>query len=178
MTDTIIKTCPTLEDTIIFVTDSHRGQEDKGGQQYILHVMRVTVNLGINATDPERITALLHDVVEDCYQNREEGLQALRDRGYPEDIVQAVDSVTKRPDEKGEAGYFRAIDRAAANSTGRKVKIADLEDNTLPARNIPPLSAKDQERLNKYTKAIVHLQRIELNDVKGRLHNTLTVSQN
>lgn len=176
MTDTLIKHCPSLEDTIILVTNAHRGQKDKKGQQYILHVFRVMVNLGINATDLQRIVALLHDYVEDCFDNRENGLQDLRDRGYPEEVIQAVDSVTKRPDEKGEEGYFRAINRAGANPTGRKVKIADLEDNTLPARNLPPLSPVDEKRLHKYMKSIVNLQRIELSDINGRLHDTLSVN--
>lgn len=167
MTDMQLKPCPTLEDTIIFVTSIHRGDVDKKGQPYILHVLRVCNGLGINATEEERIVALLHDTVED--HPDKVSLEILRTMGYTENIVQGVDSVTKRPEEKGDAGYFRAIQRVAENTLGRKVKIADLEDNTLPARNENP-TEKDQKRLNKYKDSLLYLQRIELEYYRGKRH--------
>lgn len=168
MTELNFKRCPTLDETIVFAVKVHANQIDKGGQPYIIHVVSVMIGLGPFATLEERIVALLHDVVEDS-----EGrvtLDTLREMGYTEEIVQAVDSLTKRPDEKGDDGYFRAINRVAENPIGRKVKISDLGNNTLPSRNLNPTD-KDKKRLEKYMKALVYLQRIELEYINGKRHH-------
>ena len=58
---------PTLEDAIILAADQHRHSEpDKSGAPYILHPLRVMHFLGSQASEDERIVAVLHDVVEDC----------------------------------------------------------------------------------------------------------------
>ena len=41
---------------------SHSGQLDKAGELYILHPMRMMMKMN---TEEEKITAVLHDVVED-----------------------------------------------------------------------------------------------------------------
>ena len=165
MTDMNTNPCPGLSDTLLYVTEAHRTQVDNAGQPYILHVLRVMGNLGVHATEKERIVALLHDVVEDTGAT----LDTLRKLGYTEEIIQGVDGVTKRSDEINEAGYFRAIGRASENSLSRRTKIADLEDNTLPSRNENP-DAKRQKRLDKYRRALVHLQQIELHYLYGKRH--------
>src|SRR5438270_278019 len=53
---------PTLEDAIALAVEAHRGQTDKIGQPYVLHVLRVMFRC---ETEIERIVAVLHDVVED-----------------------------------------------------------------------------------------------------------------
>ena len=53
---------PTLEDAIALAVEAHRGQREKAGQPYILHVLRVMFSLD---TEVERIVGVLHDVVED-----------------------------------------------------------------------------------------------------------------
>jgi hypothetical protein len=57
--------------------------------------------------------------------------------------------VTKREDEDYEA----FVRRAAANPIGRRVKLADLEDNCDISR-IPEPTARDYERIEKYRRAI------------------------
>ena len=83
-----------LAKAIKIAVESHTGQVDKGGNPYILHPLRVMLSLN---TEEERIVGVLHDVVEDC-----EGWnwQRLQDEGFSEDIIQALQSVSKTPEEK------------------------------------------------------------------------------
>jgi len=53
---------PTLEDAIALAVEAHRGQQEKTGQPYILHALRVMLRL---ETEFERMAGVLHDVVED-----------------------------------------------------------------------------------------------------------------
>lgn len=127
-----------LEDAILLAVQSHRGARDKAGQPYILHPLRMMLRLD---TDEERMAAVLHDVVEDTGVT----LADLREAGYPEAVVEAVDHLTAR----GGETYEEFIRRAARNPIARKVKLADLEDN-MDVRRLGPLTPKDLERLERY----------------------------
>src|SRR5262245_41054517 len=94
----------------------------------------------------ERIVAVLHDVCEDCPGWT---FERLRGEGFSEEILAALDSVTKR---EGEA-YEQFALRAAANPIGRRVKLADLRDNSDLSRIAHP-TARDHERIAKYARAI------------------------
>lgn len=142
---------PTLEDTLFFAAEKHRGQMDKAGQPYIFHPIRVMENLGPNATQSEQMAALLHDVVEDCGVT----LDDLRTLGYPDEVVDAVELLTKN--EEGERDYQKAIERVAPNAIARRVKIADLTDN-LRLERIPHPTPKDEARLKKYRAAKAFLE--------------------
>jgi len=142
---------PSLETTLEFATCKHKGQTDKTGRPYIFHPIRVMENLGPDASDEERMAALLHDVVEDCHVS----LQDLREAGYPEAVVIAVDHLTK--DAEGERDYSKAIERAARNPIALRVKIADLTDNSRRER-IPHPTQADEERLEKYARALQFLK--------------------
>lgn len=144
----------TLEDAIAFAALQHKGQQDKAGAPYILHPLRVMANLGRAASQEERIAAVFHDVVEDC----EVSLQNLRDLGYSSQVVEAVDALTKRPDEEDD--YDKAIRRVVQNPIARRVKIADLTDNLDISRIANP-TAKDHKRLEKYRAAKAFLLEIE-----------------
>lgn len=132
----------TLERAIAIAAKAHEGQVDKAGAPYILHPLRVMLRL---ATIEERIAAVLHDVVEDT----EATLEALRAEGFSEEVVNAIDSLTKRPGED----YDAFVARAASDPIGRQVKLADMEDNSDLSR-IPAPNAKDYERAAKYRRAI------------------------
>ena len=144
---------PTLEDTLLFAAQKHRGQKDKAEKPYIFHPIRVMENLGIGATESEQMAALLHDVVEDCGVS----LGDLRRLGYPDEVVEAVELLTKN--QEGEDDYQKAIERVAPNPIARRVKIADLTDNSRRER-IPNPDAKDEERLAKYAAAKAFLQKL------------------
>jgi (p)ppGpp synthase/HD superfamily hydrolase len=133
----------TLERAIVIAAEGHAGINDKGGAPYILHPLRMMLNL---STTDGRIVAVLHDVCEDC---PDWTFDRLRVEGFPDHIIAALDSVTKRDGEDYEA-FAR---RAAANPIGRRVKLADLKDNCDLSRISKP-TAKDHERIEKYRRAI------------------------
>src|SRR4051812_48945933 len=107
----------TLEDAIALALEAHRGTRDRSEQPYILHPLRVMFSC---ETETERIVAVLHDVVEDTKYSFDD----LRKLGYGEDVLAALDCVTRRADET----YEQFVERAA-NPVARKVKLADLKDN-------------------------------------------------
>jgi (p)ppGpp synthase/HD superfamily hydrolase len=137
----------TLERAIAFAATAHEGQVDKAGEPYILHALRVMLRV---TTLEERIVAVLHDVLEDCGCT----LEALRQAGFPDAIIQGVDAVTRRRAET----YEDFINRAGSNSIGRRVKLADLEDNCDLSR-LKSLGPRDLARTAKYHKAIETLAR-------------------
>lgn len=136
----------TLERAIAVAVAAHAGQIDKAGRPYILHPLRVM--LALDSTD-DQIVGVLHDVVEDT----EVTLDRLRADGFSEAILAALDSVTKREGE----GYPAFVLRAAANPIGRKVKLADLHDNSDLSRIAHP-TQKDHARLARYRAAIDAIQ--------------------
>lgn len=137
----------TLERAIEIARKAHAGQIDKGGADYIGHPLRVMA--AVEGTTA-KIVAVLHDVVEDCPSWT---LGRLRDEGFSEEILQALDSVTKRPLET----YPDFIKRCARNATGRLVKLADLADNCNSAR-LPALTSDDLARFDRYARAIAQLK--------------------
>ena len=135
----------TIERAIALAALAHVGQVDKEGAPYILHPLRVMLRLeGME----ERIVAVLHDVVEDSDWT----LERLRNEGFSEIILQAIDAVSRRPDED----YNEFIVRASKNSIGRRVKLADLEDNSDLSR-LTEVTDRDLARLRKYQRGIAIL---------------------
>ena len=132
----------TLEDAIAIAAKSHKGQTDKAGACYILHPLRLMMRM---KTEAEMMTAILHDVVED---SNDWTIEKLRDAGFPEEVLEAVEGVTNR---EGES-YEQFIERAGQNPIARQVKIADLEDN-MNIHRIKEIKPKDLVRLEKYHKS-------------------------
>ena len=133
----------TLERAIVIAAEAHAGITDKGGAPYILHPLRMMMDL---TSAEERIVAVLHDVCEDCPGWT---FERLRGEGFSEEILAALDSVTKR---EGET-YEEFALRAAINPIGRRVKLADLRDNSDLSRITTP-SVKDHQRIAKYVRAM------------------------
>jgi len=130
-----------IEEAIRIAVEAHRGQKDKAGAPYILHPLRMMFRM---QTDAERMAAVLHDVVEDTPWT----LDQLRARGFAEEVVAAVDHLTRR---EGES-YEEFAERAGRHPVARRVKIADLEDN-MDIRRTGEVTDKDTERLNRYLRA-------------------------
>lgn len=131
-----------LEKAIAIALEAHTGQKDKGGHSYILHPLRVMMQM---ETEEGRIAGVLHDVVEDSDMTPE----GLLDAGVASEVVAAVEVLTKR---EGEA-YTDFIGRVGKNPLATLVKIADLRDNSDLSR-IPDPSEKDRERVEKYALAL------------------------
>ena len=150
-----------LQRAIEIAVEAHKGQLDKGGNLYVLHPLRIMMGLD---TEDEKIVGVLHDVVEDC-----EGWtwDRLRSEGFSEEVIDALLSVSKTPEEEAEFSrlketgsedavrqhYFAFVRRAAANEIGRKVKMADIHDN-LDVSRIKTLSNEDIIRLRRYDVAL------------------------
>ena len=120
----------TLTRAIAIAEHAHAAQTDKLGAPYIHHIQRVIDRVALLAPAEIATTcqaaAALHDLVEDT----DWSLDDLRAEGFPAEVVDAVDSVTKRDGEY----YFDMVRRAAADPVGRWVKLADNLDNADPER--------------------------------------------
>lgn len=138
---------PTVEDAILLAVQTHRGQVDKAGRPLILHALRVMLSLD---SEVEKIVGVLHDVIEDTGHT----LNTLRGLGYPEEVVRAVECLTKREGER----YEQFVERIKGNPVARRVKIADLEDN-LDLRRLSELTEEDLARVEKYHDALHRLTR-------------------
>lgn len=130
----------TIERAIEIAARHHAGDTDKAGSPYLYHPLRLM--FAVNSLS-EKMAAVLHDVVEDTPVTLEE----LRQEGFPEEVVEAVDALTKRPGES----RLEAAARAAANPVARVVKLADVTDNMDLSRISDPTD-KDFERLKEYVK--------------------------
>ena len=152
-----------LQRAIEIAVEAHKGQVDKGGNLYVLHPLRVMMSLD---TEDEKIVGVLHDVVEDC-ECKGWTWDRLRSQGFSEKIIDALQSVSKTPEEEVEFShlkktgsedavrqhYFAFVRRAAANEIGRKVKVADIKDN-LDISRIEELIVRDIVRLERYKAAL------------------------
>jgi (p)ppGpp synthase/HD superfamily hydrolase len=130
-----------LEKAVSIAVEAHRGQRDRTGATYILHPMRVMAGVD---TDVEKMVAILHDVVEDTDWTFEK----LAQEGFPTEVIEALNCVTKREGEE----YDDFVKRSASNKIARKVKVADLEHN-MDVRRLSNVTEKDVERLKKYVRA-------------------------
>lgn len=120
--------------TILF-----KGDTDKGGYPYVLHLLYVYGNVD---TKEEKVIALLHDVMEDKKVTKEE----LLDIGFPSKIVSDVEVLTRiKPME-----YTDYIDNIIkyGSKEALEVKLADLENN-IDLTRIKNPSVKDYERVEK-----------------------------
>jgi (p)ppGpp synthase/HD superfamily hydrolase len=131
----------TIEDAILLAVKAHRGQVERDGSPYVLHPLRVMNGV---TTDTERIIAVLHDVVEDT----DTTLDDLRQMGYSDEIVAAIDCVSRREGESYEA----FIQRIKPNPLAVRVKLCDLMDN-MDIRRAGLLQPDDLERFQRYQTA-------------------------
>ncbi|MBQ7102516.1 MAG: GTP pyrophosphokinase [Anaerotignum sp.] len=146
-----------LEKARRIAEEAHQGQADKGGMPYILHPVRVMQNC---ETEEEKITALLHDVLEDSDYTLEE----LRKEGFSEEILNALICLTHREGED----YMDYIERICGNPLAVRVKYADLQDN-MDLSRIPHPTEKDFFRLKKYKKAEARIEEAMKGDSHGQM---------
>lgn len=142
---TYLKISNLLERAIALAVDAHFGQRDKGGHPYILHSLRVMFSLD---DEKDRIIAVLHDVVEDT----DASLEDLKTCGFPEDVLSALDALTRKPGETRmqQAGHIKK------NPAARRVKLADLSDNMDMSRIRQP-GEEDFARLREYEAVLAFL---------------------
>ncbi len=124
--------------------EAHRDQTDKSGQPYFLHPVFVALNV---ETIEQKITALLHDVVEDT----DITLVDLKNAGFSDEIVEAVGVMTKTDE-----SYDEYIKKVKTNTIAKAVKIADLRHNSDLTR-FKEVTERDLKRVEKYKKALEYL---------------------
>ena len=128
----------TIEKAIEIAALAHSGATDKAGAPYIFHPLQAMMAV---KNPLEKITAVLHDVVEDTYIT----FKHLESEGFAPEIIEAIDALTKREGEN----RFEAANRAVKNPIARVVKLADLADN-MDLSRIPNPTEKDRARLEEY----------------------------
>lgn len=132
--------------------EAHQGQTDKEGEPYINHCRRMAD--GVN-TAKEKTVAFLHDIVEKC-----DGwdFDRLRQLGFGDDIIDAVDALTHRKDETDDQFIVRAVE----NKIACPVKIADLQDNLRQANaaGLDPVKYKRGLELVTMVRADPNLTRL------------------
>ena len=137
-----------LHRAIEIALDAHKNVSDKGGNPYILHPLRLMLQMD---SEEEMIVAILHDVVED---SEKWSFDKLKEEGFSKKIINSLRSVTK---ENENEDYEKFIDRSVKDKIGRKVKIADISDN-LDISRLKEVTDKDILRINKYKKALAKLK--------------------
>jgi (p)ppGpp synthase/HD superfamily hydrolase len=131
----------TLEKAIEIAARAHAGETDRHGQPYILHPLRVM--LDVDDHDAKTVAAL-HDVIEDTDVTIDE----LRQEGFAEHVLAALRRITHDPDES----YADYVVSCKADPIARQVKLADLRDNANPTRLLmrPGRFADDTARVQRY----------------------------
>lgn len=124
---------------------AHKGQKDKAGEDYIHHLITVASYMD---TDEEKAVAYLHDLIEDTHFT----LEQLKKEGFSNDIIMAVDTMTK----KENVTYSAYIEQISKNSLARKVKTADLLHNLDLSRLQNP-TKEDYKRCEKYKRSVLYL---------------------
>ena len=125
-----------------------KDKKDKGGYPYLGHLQFVS-----NAFDDEdrKVVGLLHDIIEDTVVSK----TILLELGFPNNIVEAIEILTRNTDD-----YDEYIDSIADsnNLLAIDVKIKDLEHNMDIARIMNPTES-DYERVEKYKRSYNKLQK-------------------
>ncbi|MFB2836490.1 GTP pyrophosphokinase [Floridanema evergladense] len=135
-----------LDKAIALAQTAHANQVDKAGAPYIGHPLRVMNSL---STVAEKIVGVLHDSIEDS----ELTLKDLQNAGFPDEVIEAIEAITKKPHED----YQVYLNRVMGNALALRVKIADMLDN-MDIKRIAEPTEKDWKRLRKYQEVLPKLQ--------------------
>ncbi|MCF6258346.1 MAG: GTP pyrophosphokinase [Gammaproteobacteria bacterium] len=131
-----------LDQAIAIATKAHAGQVDKSGQPYILHPLRLMFKFH---SEDEMIVAVMHDVIEDSLFT----LDYLKNDGFSDVILDALECLTKRKGEK----YGDFVLRILQNELAQKIKIEDIKDN-LDLTRLNKITDDDLVRVEKYHRAL------------------------
>lgn len=127
----------TYNKALEIATKAHTGQKRWGGEDYITHPIAVSE---LCKTEEAKILAVLHDTIEDTDLTIED----LRKENFAEEILVALEVLTKRPNEKYRDYIVRIID--SENTLAMCVKLADLHHNLL---DLKPGARRDKYELSQ-----------------------------
>lgn len=137
-----------LESAIRLAAKVHKGQLDRFGKPYVLHVMRVMMR---GHDLEEQVLGALHDILERSTLT----LADIEKKDYPVRVVKALDHITRRKEEDYE-GY---IERVMEDGLAMRVKLHDLADK-MDLLHVDELSMADLKRYNKQLAAYHRLKRL------------------
>ena len=147
---------------IALAVDAHGTAMNKDGTPYILHPLRLMLQA---QTEQEQIVAVLHDTLEDTDLTPERIIaagKAVSPTGFTSDILDALDCLTKRAEEKDD--YEAFIRRIATNPLAIRVKLLDLvgkcadEYDNIDVTRLPEIGDWELKRTAKYHRAILFLK--------------------
>lgn len=101
---------------------AHRGKLDRSGAPYIDHPGRIAERFDPVTHPVEAAAAWLHDVLEDTSITAEELFEA----GIRPEVIEVVRLLTRTPEVAADEYYARI----RGHETARRVKLADIDDNT------------------------------------------------
>lgn len=129
---------------------AHAGQVDKAGRDYLeAHLLPIGDSLREHG-DLAVAAGYLHDILEDTPHTA----ASLREAGVPEQVIAAVEAVTRRAGEP----YSAMISRARLNPLGRLVKLADNAHNLAGNEDLALLDPETAARLKvRYERARMDL---------------------
>ncbi|HRD53727.1 MAG TPA: phosphohydrolase [Flavobacteriales bacterium] len=137
-----------LETAIRLAAKVHKGQTDRFGKPYILHVMRVMMR---GHEFDEQVLGALHDVLE----RSDLTIADLEKKGFQPRVLKALEAITRRPDET----YEQYIDRVVEDSLAIRVKINDLADK-MDLLHVEQLDPSDLKRYNKQLAAYHRMKKL------------------
>ena len=142
----LIEITPELfEDAMIYAIQKHRGQRRKGNKRpYILHPISVMSRIFANKVSKNMymlaIAALLHDVIEDCYETKEERLEGLLEiaRLFGPQVAAIVDELTLDKEQYALIGKkeYLAHELNLMSSYAFSIKLCDRLDNVCDMKDM------------------------------------------
>jgi hypothetical protein len=116
----------TVSSAHLLALEAHEGRVDEQGRDHYLHHLVPIAEAARPYGGCVEMVAVLHDVIEGTRDHpdpaRRYDLDRLRALDVPEEVVRAIDAVTRRPGEPYLGGLIR---RAAADRLGRLVELLD-----------------------------------------------------
>jgi (p)ppGpp synthase/HD superfamily hydrolase len=137
-----------LETAIRLAAKVHRGQLDRFGKPYVLHVMRVMMR---GHDLEEQILGALHDVLE----RSDLTLEDIGKKGFSPRVIKALEHITRDPQET----YEQYIDRVVLDNLAIRVKLHDLADK-MDLLHVEQLDPADLKRYNKQLAAYHRMKRL------------------
>ncbi len=137
-----------LETAIRLAAKVHRGQVDRFGKPYILHVMRVMMR---GHDMDEQILGALHDVLERSELTADDILK----KEFSPRVVKALTHITRIPSET----YEQYIDRVVQDNLAIRVKLHDLADK-MDLLHVEQLDPADLKRYNKQLAAYHRMKKL------------------
>ncbi len=137
-----------LETAIRLAAKVHRGQVDRFGKPYVLHVMRVMMR---GHDLEEQILGALHDVLE----RSDLTVEDIGKKGFSPRVIKALQHITRDPQET----YEQYIDRVVLDNLAIRVKLHDLADK-MDLLHVEQLDPADLKRYNKQLAAYHRMKRL------------------